>query len=245
MPSELLQVTGLSKRFGGLRATDNVSFTVASGEVLALIGPNGSGKTTLLNLISGAFPVSEGTITLQGRDITGLSAPRVARAGVARTFQLVRVMADMTVLENVALGTMRSRVPGGIAAHVAGAEAALRRVGMMDGWDRLTGSITYLDQKRVELARALVSSPSLLLLDEWLAGLNPTELAEGIVLIRSIAESGVTIILIEHVMSAVHALASRCIVMNAGQVIADAAPRVALAEPAVVAAYLGDAHATA
>lgn len=245
MPSELLKVTSLSKRFGGLRATDDVSFTISRGEVVALVGPNGSGKTTLLNLISGAFPVSGGTITLEGRDIAGLSAPRVARAGVARTFQLVRVMADMTVLENVALGTMRSRIAGGMAAHVAAAEAALRGVGMTDGWDRRTGSITYLDQKRVELARALVSKPTLLLLDEWLAGLNPTELAEGIDLIRSIAESGVTIILIEHVMSAVHALASRCIVMNAGKVIADAAPQVALADPAVVAAYLGDAHAAA
>jgi branched-chain amino acid transport system ATP-binding protein len=240
MRHDLLQVTGLVKQFGGLRAADNVTFTLAPGEVLALIGPNGSGKTTLLNLISGAFPATDGRIVLQGQDITALSAAQIARAGVARTFQLVRLMPDMTVSENVALGAMFARGRPRLPAVQAEAEKALRRVGMTGGWSRTAASLTYLDQKRVELARALAMGPRLLLLDEWLAGLNPTELDEGIALIRSVAADGMSIILIEHVMHAIHALASRCIVMNAGRIITDAPPAAALSEPAVIAAYIGD-----
>lgn len=245
MLNELLRISDLEKRFGGLRAVDGLSLTLAQGEVLAVVGPNGSGKTTLMNLISGAFRPDGGRIHLAGRDVTILSAPDVARAGVSRTFQLVRVMPAMTVLENVVLGAMFAVKLGSLADCVTGAEVALRQVGMQSGWDRMAADITYLDQKRVELARALVAGPKLLLLDEWLAGPNPTELEEGIALIRRIAATGTSVILIEHVMYAVHALASRCIVMNAGRVIADAAPGIALTMPEVITAYLGADDAAA
>lgn len=240
MPDDLLRLVSLEKRFGGLRATDDVSFKIPSGEVVAIVGPNGSGKTTLMNLISGSLKPTRGQILLGGRDITALTSSSIARSGVGRTFQLVRIMPEMTVRENVALGAMFAAQPTTVAECAARTETTLRQVGMLDGWDRKAAAITYLDQKRVELARAMIAAPRLLLLDEWLAGLNPTELGDGIALIRNIAETGVTIVLIEHVMYAVHALASRCIVMNAGRVIADDAPAVALANPEVIAAYLGD-----
>jgi branched-chain amino acid transport system permease protein len=236
----VLIVSNVRKRFGGLVAVDNLSFTVNAGEIVGLIGPNGSGKTTMLNLISGALVPDSGDIRFKGIAIAGQAPFRIARLGVARTFQLVRVLPSMTVAENVTAALMHRGRP------LAGTESAadlLARVGLAERSALPADQLTYIDQKRLELARALALAPELLLLDEWLAGLNPTELADGIALIRSLQDGGLTIVLVEHVMDAIRSLCSRCIVMNAGKKIADAPPVEALADPEVVRAYLGEADA--
>lgn len=236
----LIEISGLSKAFGGLRAVDGFSASVGRGEVVGLVGPNGSGKTTALNLITGHLAADDGIIRFDGRRIEAAPAHRITRAGIARTFQLVRVMPSMTIAENVAVGAIFGAAPCRPAQAMARALPLLARVGLGARADQPAASLTYIDQKRLELARALAGSPSLLLLDEWLAGLNPTELAEGIALIRAIAGDGISIIMVEHVMDAIRALCGRCIVMNAGRKIAEGTPAEALAEPAVVKAYLGD-----
>ncbi|HEV7369924.1 ABC transporter ATP-binding protein [Arenibaculum sp.] len=239
----LLDVTGLTKRFGGLTAVDGVSFGVEQGEVVALLGPNGSGKTTVLNTISGMLPASGGTIRFKGEAITGLAPNRIAHRGIARTFQLVRVLPSLSVIDNVVAALAFSRRPlWGEAAREAALER-LAEVGLAGRADENAEALTYIDQKRVELARALAAEPALLLLDEWLAGLNPTELRVGIDLIASLRRRGMTILLVEHVMDAVRALCTRCIVMNAGRKIADGPTGGVLADPEVVRAYLGEDHA--
>jgi branched-chain amino acid transport system ATP-binding protein len=239
----LVSLRGLTRRFGGLTAVNGLSFDVAEGEVIGLLGPNGSGKTTALNMISGALKPSAGEISLRGEVIGGLSPHRVARKGVARTFQLVRILPSLTVIDNVVAAlAFRAASLWGDAAR-AEAEALLARVGLAGRGQEAAIQLTYIDQKRVELARALAAKPSLLLLDEWLAGLNPTELRTGIDLIGSLRDSGTTILLVEHVMDAVRALCSRCIVMNAGTRIADGETGVVLKDPEVLRAYLGTDHA--
>ncbi|MEN3378639.1 MAG: branched-chain amino acid transport system ATP-binding protein livM, partial [Hyphomicrobiales bacterium] len=224
-----LVIEGVRKAFGGLVAVDDLSFTVPRGEIVGLIGPNGSGKTTMLNLISGALTPDAGAIRHKARDLVGMPAFRIARLGVARTFQLVRVLESMTVTENVMVGLAFRRVPlTGVRAEHAAA-VLLARVGLADKVGLPAAELTYIDQKRLELARALASEPGLLLLDEWLAGLNPTELGEGIALIRSLRESGITIILVEHVMDAIRSLCDRCVVMNLGAKIAEGPPASVLA----------------
>jgi branched-chain amino acid transport system permease protein len=239
----LLSVQGLRKSFGGLVAVDDMSFTVGTGEILGLIGPNGSGKTTVLNLISGALKPDAGTIRFDGSDIAGMSPFKIARLGVARTFQLVRELPTMSVRENVIAAIAHREHPlwGGEADRAA--QALLLRTALATRSALPADELTYIDQKRLELARALALEPQLLLLDEWLAGLNPTELGEGIALIRSLQDSGITIILVEHVMDAIRSLCGRCIVMNAGKKIADGPPESALADREVVRAYLGEADA--
>jgi ABC-type branched-subunit amino acid transport system ATPase component len=238
-----LAVEGVRKAFGGLVAVDDLTFTVPRGEIVGLIGPNGSGKTTMLNLISGALTPDAGAIRFKDRDLAGMPAFRIARLGVARTFQLVRVLESMTVTENVMVGLAFRRVPlTGVQAEHAAA-ALLARTGLADKVGLPAAQLTYIDQKRLELARALASEPDLLLLDEWLAGLNPTELGEGIALIRSLRESGITIILVEHVMDAIRSLCDRCVVMNLGAKIAEGPPACVLADKKVVRAYLGGADA--
>ena len=236
MESPLLAVDGVSKSFSGLRAVDGVSFTVAPGEIIGIIGPNGSGKTTLLNTLSGALRPSAGTIRLGGTVLNGLRAHQIARLGLARTFQLVRVMPDLTVAENVAAARLFS-TSGGSAA--TGREL-LDLVGLGVMHEAPAGDLTYIDQKRLELARALALDPQLLLLDESLAGLNPTELQQGIALVRSLRGEGMTILLVEHVMDAIRSLCDRCVVMNAGRKIAEGPPDAVLAEAEVIRAYLGD-----
>ena len=238
-----LSVRGLHKAFGGLVAVRDLSFDVAEGAITGLIGPNGSGKTTVLNLISGALAPDAGQIRFKGRELAGASAFRIARLGVARTFQLVRVLPGMSATENVLAALAHRAHPlwGGEAERAA--QALLRRVGLGAMGAVAAEQLTYIDQKRLELARALALDPELLLLDEWLAGLNPTELGEGIALIRSLQDSGLTIILVEHVMDAIRSLADRCVVMNAGRKIADGPPATVLAEREVVRAYLGEADA--
>ena len=239
----LLEIDGLCKSFGGLRAVDGLSFKVAQGEVLGLLGPNGSGKTTALNLVSGALLRSAGAVRFGGQRIDGLPAHRVARAGVARTFQLVRVLGGMTCLENVQVGMAFRQQPAFGAQTVPQALALLQRVGLGGRADTAAGDLAYIDQKRLELARALALQPKLLLLDEWLSGLNPTELQDGIDLIKSLRAAGLTIVLVEHVMPAVRSLCDRCVVMCAGSKLAEGATAEVLADPAVVDAYLGRAHA--
>jgi len=222
---------------------DDLTFSVATGEIIGLIGPNGSGKTTVLNLISGALSPDAGSIRFDGQEIAGLNPFRIARLGVARTFQLVRVLPTLSAVENVkAALAYRARPLWGAQADRA-ARLLLERVGLAGKVEIHADELTYIDQKRLELARALALEPQLLLLDEWLAGLNPTELAVGIALIRSLRDSGITIILVEHVMDAIRSLCGRCIVMNAGRKIADAPPDAALADREVVRAYLGEADA--
>jgi branched-chain amino acid transport system ATP-binding protein len=239
----LLKIRNTTKAFGGLVAVNNVTFSVANGELLGLIGPNGSGKTTLLNLISGALKVTSGRIALSGRTISSLPAHRIAQAGVARTFQLVRVLPSLSAAENVIAGAAFSgeRIWGADAYETA--HELLERVGLSGKGGVPTAAMSYIDQKRVELARALASDPRLLLLDEWLAGLNPTELRTGIKLIDELRQEGRTIIMVEHVMDAIRELCDRCVVMNGGKLIAEGAAAEVLANPEVVRAYLGDEHA--
>jgi branched-chain amino acid transport system ATP-binding protein len=238
--SALLQVEGLTRRFGGLLAVDSLSFEVGAGEVVGLLGPNGSGKTTVLNLLSGALKADTGRVALKGQAIAGKAAHHIARLGIARTFQLVRPLGSLTCRDNVLTGLAFGRGRSWGATARSEADALLDRVGLARARHAMPGELTYIDQKRLELARALALRPELLLLDEWLAGLNPTELEEGIALIRSLSGQGITILLVEHVMDAIRSLCGRCLVMNTGRLIASGLPQEVLADPEVIRAYLGD-----
>jgi ABC-type branched-subunit amino acid transport system ATPase component len=237
--SVLLRIAGLTRNFGGLRAVDGLDLEVARGEIVGLLGPNGSGKTTALNLISGALVPDAGVIEFDGVAVQGLPAYKIARKGIARSFQLVRVSTSLTSLENVITGlAFRPHGLWGEPARVRAREL-LRKVHLVDKEGVAAGALTYIEQKRLELARALALEPKLLLLDEWLAGLNPTELRGGIALVREIRSSGMTILLVEHVMEAIRALCDRCVVMSTGRKIAEGPTADALAHPAVLDAYLG------
>ena len=241
--SAVLEIIDIRKTFGGLKAVDGLGLTIEAGEVVGLLGPNGSGKTTLMNLISGALKPTEGSIRLKGQEIAGRRPDVIARAGVARTFQLVRLLPSLPLLENVAVSAMfgPQRLSRPEAEKVA--RACLERIGLAGRETIPAGDLTYIDQKRLELARALAGEPKLLLLDEWLAGLNPTELQEGIALIRRLASEGTTILLVEHIMAAVRALCPRSMVMAAGRKIADGPTAAVLDDPQVISAYLGAPHA--
>jgi ABC-type branched-subunit amino acid transport system ATPase component len=239
-PLPLLEVVGLTRHFGGLAALDGVSFTVAKGEVVGLIGPNGSGKTTLLNVVSGRLAPLAGEVRFARTPITGATPEAVCRAGIAGTFQLARIPDALDARDNVAVAAMYGRRRLGVSAARAEAERLLARVGFEGAPSAHGDALPYFDLKRIELARALACAPELLLLDEWLAGLNPTELEAGIALVRTLAEDGMTILMVEHVMHAIRSLCGHIVVLDAGRVIASGTPETALAHADVMRVYLGE-----
>jgi branched-chain amino acid transport system ATP-binding protein len=241
MANDLLQLSGLGRSFGGLKAVQDVSLSVPEGSLTALIGPNGAGKTTLFALMSGFLRPDTGTVHFAGQDITG-QAPHVnAQLGMTRTFQIVQPFGAQTVRQNIAVGA-HLREPNRRAALALAADVAAR-VGLSAQLDKPASDMTVAGRKRLELARALATQPRLLLLDEVLAGLNPQEIAEMIPVVRGIADGGVTVLMIEHVMQAVMNLASHVWVLAQGQLIAQGSPAQVTADERVIEAYLG--HGTA
>jgi branched-chain amino acid transport system ATP-binding protein len=238
--SALLEVQDLGVRFGGLQAVDALGFSVAEGEILGLIGPNGAGKSTVFNLINGVFAPSQGRVIFRGEDITGEAPYRVARRGLARTHQIVQPLANMSVRENCIVGACfgREDLPLSRADEVAREIAAF--VGLIDRLDDPAGALTIAGKKRLELARALSARPVLLLLDEVLAGLNPSEVDRMIAVIRRIRERGIAILMIEHLMQAIMSLSDRIVVLSSGRKLAEGTPQRVAADPAVIEAYLGN-----
>ena len=233
----LLQVRGLTKVFGGLRAVDDASLEVGPGRIVALIGPNGAGKTTLFACIAGFHAANAGTVQFDGQDITGWPVHRIARLGMVRTFQITQPFAKLSVLENIAVGAYQ-RHPGRDAAFQRARDVAAQ-LGMAGMLDQPAADLTVAGRKRLELARTLATGPKLLLLDEVMAGLNPSEIVEIVEIVQRIRDSGVTVLLIEHVMQAVMSLSEYIYVLSYGRIIAHGAPREVLSDAAVIEAYLG------
>ncbi|MBW1679733.1 MAG: ABC transporter ATP-binding protein [Deltaproteobacteria bacterium] len=241
----ILEGKGVTKYFGGLAAVSNVDFKVERGEALGLIGPNGAGKTTLFNLISAALVPKPGTIRFKGENITGLKPYKICRMGVARTFQLVKVFADMPALSNVILGSYFGMSPG-MSSKDAVREATelLEFVGLSAVKGTPAKDLTLANQKRLEVARALATNPELLLLDEMMAGLNPAEVGQAMELVTRIRDKGITIIMIEHVMKAIMNVCERIIVLHHGAKIAEGTPQEIVTSKKVIEVYLGEkAHA--
>jgi len=233
----MLEVEGLSKAFGGLRAVEQASLRVDAGEIVGLIGPNGAGKTTLFAAIAGFHRPDAGRIVLDGRDITGQAPHKICAAGMVRTFQITQPFGKISVRENIMVGAYFRTGQRREAARMA--EDVAMRVGMQGQLDQNGNDLTVAGRKRLELARALATGPRLLLLDEVMAGLNPTEIVEIIGVLKAIRAAGVTILLIEHVMQAVTSLAERLYVLNQGRMIAEGTPAEIAENPQVVEAYLG------
>ncbi|MPZ52721.1 MAG: ATP-binding cassette domain-containing protein [Acidimicrobiia bacterium] len=239
----LLEVSGVTKRFGGILANDHIDLTMRSGEIVGLIGPNGAGKTTLFNMLGGVRPeghkrgADSGVIAFDGTDITHLPAHTVCRLGVGRAFQIVKVFDHMDVLSNIAVGAMVRY--GSLVEAEQAAEGIVDLVGLASRARVKAGSLTLVDRKRVEVARALATQPKLLMLDEVMAGLTPAEVGVAVELVRSINETGVTVLMVEHVLEAVMALSERVVVLHQGRVIADSPPDVVVQDPTVIDAYLG------
>ncbi len=241
----ILEGNGVTKCFGGLAAVSNVDFHVEQGEVVGLIGPNGAGKTTLFNLISAALRLKSGTIKFRGIDITGFKPYRICRMGVARTFQTVKIFPNMLVLQNVILGSYF-----GMSPRISSSDAPKKASEILEfvGLSRVSATpardLTLANQKRLEVARALATHPDLLLLDEIMAGLNPTEVAEAMELVVRIREKGISIIMIEHVMKAIMKLCDRIMVLHHGQKLAEGTPQEIATSEKVIKVYLGErAHA--
>lgn len=233
----MLRVQGLTKRFGGVVAVDNASLDVAEGRIVALIGPNGAGKTTLFTMVSGFQKPDTGTVTYQNQDITGMAPHAICQMGVTRTFQIVQPFAGLSVRENIAIGSHLHHPKR--ADALAEAAVVAESLGMKAMLDRPAQDLTVAGRKRLELARALATRPKLLLLDEVMAGLIPSEVMEIIPMIRKIRDSGVTILLIEHVMQAVMSLSEEAYVLAQGKMIAHGTPQQLVADPTVIEAYLG------
>ena len=236
----LLALEGVTKRFGGLTAVDGVSLAIEPGEIVGVIGPNGSGKTTLFATVSGFLRPEAGAIRLDGQSIVGLKPSRIAALGIARTFQVVQPFAGLTVRDNVVAGALRGgRESLADARRIA--DEVIARCGMDGDRNKLAGALPIVGRKRLEVARALATRPKLLLLDEVMAGLRPTEVDQAIELVRAIRASGVTVIVVEHLMRAVMALSERLYVLRTGALIAAGDPREVIRRPEVVEAYFGEA----
>ncbi|SDR63187.1 amino acid/amide ABC transporter ATP-binding protein 1, HAAT family [Rhizobiales bacterium GAS191] len=243
MSAPLLEVRNVTRRFGGLVANSDVSMTVTKGEILGLIGPNGAGKSTLFNMIAGLYPPTEGRILFEGEDITEMSAPLRCALGIARTFQVVRSFDSMSVVENVIVGSL-VRAKGATEARRK-ARRVLDQTGLTRRAEAPASELTPPEKRRLEIARALATEPKLLLLDEALTGLTPSEARDGVELVRQIREAGVTIVMVEHVMEVVMPLVDRAVVLNLGKVLAQGLPKDVVRDEAVIGAYLGDRHRAA
>lgn len=241
--SALLELQGVTRRFGGLRAVSDVTLAVEKGEVVGLIGPNGAGKTTLVNVVTGVHPATSGSVRFAGENVTRLRPYQAARRGIARTFQIVQPFPEMSVLENVSAAAMfAGGAPYGDQARDE-AMAHLRFVGLGDAVDKRAGALTLAMRKRLEFAKGLAMRPKLLLLDEVNAGLNAIEVEQALELIRAIAARGVTILIIEHLMKVVLSLCSRIVVLHHGELIAQGTPQAIVEDPRVIQAYLGRRYA--
>ncbi len=240
----VLQIEGLCKSFGGLMAIHDVGFEVEEGEIVGLIGPNGSGKTTALNLITGFLKPDAGTITFRGEDITGLPRYRIGQKGIARTFQLIKPFLDFTALQNVMAGRAYGHAPApNLKVAARESREILDQVGLGDKAEALAQDLTLMQRKRLELARALAARPYLLLLDELMAGLNPSETEEACCLIKQIRDTGLTILIVEHIVKAICDLSVRVVVLNMGAKIAEGPADEIVHHPQVIEVYLGKAYA--
>jgi branched-chain amino acid transport system ATP-binding protein len=237
----MLEVRNLTKYFGGLAAVQNLSFKVEKGQIFGLIGPNGAGKTTVFNLINGFYPPNSGEVLFRGEPITGRKPNEVCKKGIARTFQVVKPLSRMTVLENVMVSAF-CRVSS-IQEAREEALGALEFCGLTHRQDSLAKSLTIGDRKRLEIARAMATRPEVVLLDETAAGLNPAELDQAIALIRKIREKGVTILIVEHIMKVIMSISDRIHAINYGQTIAEGTPQEVANNKSVIEAYLGEAYA--
>ncbi len=240
MSAPLLEVRGLTKRFAGLTANDDVSFTVSEGEIVSIIGPNGAGKSTLFDCVTGFHRPSAGRVRFGGRDITGEKADRICRRGIARTFQIVRVIGDMTVHENAMTGAFLRAPARREAARRADDVLALTR--LAEKRDFAGSALTIADKKRLEVAMALATGPRLLMLDESMAGLTRVELQGMMELLREVRKRGTTLVVVEHVMEAVMQLSDRVIVLTSGRKLVEGTPREIVQDPRVIQAYLGERY---
>ena len=240
----ILETRGLGRRFGALDAVSDVSFSVNQGEILGVIGPNGAGKSTFINLVTGHIKPTSGQVLIDGKDMTGQAPWNIARAGVARTFQIVKPFNGMTVRQNIAVGIMyESHGTNRLSVALEQAEAILEEVGLGGSGDRMPGELSTADIRRLEFAKALATKPRLLLLDEVMAGLRPTEIEPSLELIRTFKARGTTVIVVEHVMKAIVAVSDRVLVLAQGKVLMQGGPHEVLADPRVIEVYLGHRYA--
>ena len=236
----MLEATGVSKAFGGLKAVSEVDFHVDEGEILGLIGPNGAGKTTLFNLISGAYQMDSGTVLFDGTRISGMKPNRICRLGIGRSFQAAKNFAGMPVRQNVLMGALFGKKGRTHAQALETVDEVLDFVGLGELRDKMVPDIPLAHQKRLEVARALATSPKLLMLDEMMAGLNPSEVGEAMELVTKIRKSGITIIMIEHVMMAIMNICDRIVVLHHGAKIAEGTPQEISTSEKVIEVYLGE-----